>query len=55
MRRSAAIRHALRVAAMQREQRDELRAEALRVAGDETDRREKAAVTAALDEVSEPW
>jgi antitoxin component of RelBE/YafQ-DinJ toxin-antitoxin module len=55
MRRSDAIRHALRVAAAQRELREELRAEAQRVAGDGADRQEKAAVTAALDEVSDPW
>lgn len=55
LRRSEAIRHALRVAAARLEERDQLRAEALRVAGNEADRREMAAVTAVLDGVSEPW
>lgn len=53
--RSEAIRTALREAAAARRTRRALRAEAARLAADEDDRREMAAIAEELDEISEPW
>lgn len=53
--RSEAIRTALREAAAARRTRSALRAEAARLAADEDDRREMAAIAEELDEISEPW
>ena len=53
--RSEAIRLALREAASMRKTRSTLRVDAARLAADEADRREMAAIMADLDEISEPW
>ena len=54
MTRSEAVRHALTVVVRLREERTALARVAARLAADEDDRREKAAISAALDEISEP-
>jgi Arc/MetJ-type ribon-helix-helix transcriptional regulator len=53
--RSDAVRRALVAAASEQTRRDALVAEVERIAGSEADRREKAAISALLDEISEPW
>lgn len=53
--RSEAIRTALHEAAAARRTRRALHAEAARLAADEDDRREMAAIAEELDEISEPW
>ena len=55
MSRSEAVRHALMAAVQAREQRGALAREVAALAADEQDRSEKAAIAAALDEISEPW
>lgn len=53
--RSEAIRLALCESAAKRKTRSALRADAARIARDDTDRREMAAIMSDLDEISEPW
>jgi Arc/MetJ-type ribon-helix-helix transcriptional regulator len=53
--RSEAVRRALLAAAERQASREELIAEVRAVAADEDDRREKAAISDLLDEISEPW
>lgn len=55
MSRSEAIRRALVEAAGERERRGALIGEVEELARDPADLREKAAVAALLDEISEPW
>lgn len=53
--RSGAIRHSLVLAASQRRARAALAEEATALAKNPDDVREKARISAALDEISEPW
>ena len=55
MTRSEAVRHALTVVARLREERTALARVAAQLAADEEDRREKAGISAALDEIRQRW